>query len=183
MNIRSRRAASALCLLLATGFSHAAPEPSATAPLKAQPHAWREPPPPDAPFGSDLAPAPLWAELSPSERFALAPLAKDFDGMDAHQRRKWKALARRAQSWTPEQLATAQSRMSLWARMTPEQRAAARQQALAPPPPRERPGRAESWRRWERMERSPGARAVPEPSRPGPNGLALPDAGSDPRPK
>lgn len=182
MNTPSRRAASALFFLLAAGLAHAAPGP-ANAGAKAQPHPWREPPPPEAPFGSDLAPAPMWAELSPSERFALSPLAKDFDGMDAHQRRKWKALARRAKAWTPEQLATAQSRMSLWARMTPEQRSAARQQALAPPPPRERPGRAESWRRWESMERGPGARAVPEPAHPGPNGLVLPDAGPDPRPK
>jgi hypothetical protein len=116
-------------------------------------------PPPEAPFGSALAPAPSWSQLSAPERHALAPLEAQFDQLDSQQRRKWQALARRAERWTAQELRTAQSRMALWAGMTPEQRAAARQQALAAraargaaaaPKERER-----SWKAWSSQSPQP----------------------------
>lgn len=117
-----------------------------------------EPPQSEAPFGADLAPAPTWSELSAEERRVLAPLAEQFDRLDNQQRRKWRALAERGRRWSPEQLARAQSRMALWAQMTPRQRAAAREQARAL---REAKGanapqdRAQSWRQWSEARPNP----------------------------
>lgn len=105
------------------------------------------PTPPADPVGSDIVPAPKWAELPASSRETLAPLASQFDELPAQQRRKWISLASRSASWTPEKRKMIQSRMVQWASMTPEQRAAARQQALAAGGTR-----AQSWAKWNGME-------------------------------
>ena len=71
----------------------------------------RAPAPPRPLAGSNLVPAPSWAELSDAERSALAPLAKSFDRLDNAQRRKWKVVADRFPSWPADKQKTAQSRM------------------------------------------------------------------------
>ena len=167
-----------LSLMLLFLAAPALAQPAASTPTQSS--TWPSSPPAEDPFGSALAPAPNWSELSARERSALAPLSAYFDRLDSQQRRKWRALAERSQRWTPEQLARAQSRMALWAQMSPEQRASARQQALASPRADSR-ARADSWRRWEDMDKERRLREsaqAPSPAR-----LALPDAGSDPRPK
>jgi hypothetical protein len=89
------------------------------------------PKPPTAPVGSELLPAPKWADLNPGQQHALAPLASKFDLLDNAQRRKWRVVADHYEQWPADKQKTAQSRMLAWASMTAEQRAAARQQALA----------------------------------------------------
>lgn len=123
---------------------------SASAPALAQSAL---PTPPGSALGSDLAPAPRWAELTPAQREALAPLSARFDGLDGGQRRKWRALANRYPSLSPDKQKIAQSRMLAWASMSPEQRAAARQQALAARAagaPADK--RAQSWRHWRDLQ-------------------------------
>lgn len=107
-------------------------------------------------LGSTLVPGPTWAELNPTERSALAPLAGKFDSLDSDQRRKWKAIAERFPGWTEEKRKTVQSRMLDWSNMTPEQRSNARQEALArrqgATTPETGESRSASWKRWNDLE-------------------------------
>lgn len=111
------------------------------------------PKPPAAPVGSELVPAPKWADLTAPERSALSPLASKFDSLDNSQRRKWRVVAGRFPQWPAEKQKTLQSRMLAWASMTPEQRSAARQQALAARAAGATPERrAQDWQQWRDME-------------------------------
>lgn len=125
-------------------------------PARAQPVA-PKPLPPKAPLGSALAPAPTWSTLTPAEQEALRPLAGKFDELTAFQRLKWKEMAARYPAWPEDKRQRIQSRMLAWASMTPEQRGAARQEALS----RQTSGApsgingskpAESWRRWQELD-------------------------------
>ena len=109
--------------------------------------------PPKAPLGSQLAPAPTWSSLTPSEQNALRPLSSKFDGLTAFQRLKWKEMAARFPTWSEEKRERVQSRMLTWSSMTPEQRGAARQEALtrqaaSPPAGTKGTTSADSWRQW-----------------------------------
>jgi len=108
------------------------------------------PKPPTAPVGSDLAPAPTWAELTPAEKSALAPLAPQFDQLTKQQRRKWRVLASKYSNFPPEKQKNIQDRMVAWANMSPEQRAVIRQQALASRDVNA--NRSESWNKWIDLE-------------------------------
>jgi hypothetical protein len=102
-------------------------------------------------MGSSLAPAPVWADLTEEEKAALAPLKDQFNILPKQQRRKWRALAGRFYSWPEDKKKMVQSRMVLWASMTQEQRAAARQQALIA----RKDGssnRADVWKKWMELE-------------------------------
>ena len=39
--------------------------------------------------------SPSWKDLSPQERQILAPLASDWDKLDAQRRQKWRGIAQR----------------------------------------------------------------------------------------
>jgi hypothetical protein len=69
---------------------------------------------------------PAWSELSATERQALEPLRLQWDGIDAVRKQKWRDIATRYPSMSPEQQARTSSRMGEWAAMTPAQRNAAR---------------------------------------------------------
>lgn len=103
--------------------------------------------PPGEPLGNELQPAPLWADLTPAERSALAPIQSGFDRLDAQQRRKWRAFVPRFERMTPKERQNALSKMEKWARMTPEERLAARAQALRDREQR-RLERGDSWAQW-----------------------------------
>ncbi|MEO8977724.1 MAG: DUF3106 domain-containing protein, partial [Casimicrobiaceae bacterium] len=50
--------------------------------------------------------SPKWSELSPQERATLAPLAPpEWDKLDAQRKHKWRGLAGRYPTMTPEQQA------------------------------------------------------------------------------
>lgn len=111
------------------------------------------PKPPRSPVGSELVPASKWADLTDAERFALAPLSIKFDSLDNAQRRKWRVVASRFPQWPVEKQKLTQSRMLAWASMTSEQRAAARQQALASRAAGSTGAqRAQDWQQWRDME-------------------------------
>lgn len=70
---------------------------------------------------------PAWNELSPEQREALAPLAKDWPSFDADRKRKWLEVASRYPNLSPEGKQKLHERMAKFARMTPEQKKTARE--------------------------------------------------------
>ena len=72
--------------------------------------------------GSDLT----WQALSPSQRSALAPLQRDWAGIDADRRAKWLEIAARFPAMPVDEQQRVQERMAAWARLTPAERGRAR---------------------------------------------------------
>lgn len=69
------------------------------------------------------APArPTWAELTPAQRTALAPLASDWDALDADRKQKWLEVAEKYPRMSPEAQQRMHARMAEFARLTPEQK-------------------------------------------------------------
>lgn len=67
-----------------------------------------------------------WAALTASERDALAPLEREWPGIDAVRQQKWLDVASRFNKLEPDDRARMQQRMGDWARMTPDERRRAR---------------------------------------------------------
>ncbi len=67
-----------------------------------------------------------WKKLTATQRTALAPLERDWSGMDAAQKLKWIELAQRFPNMPDEERTRIQGRMAEWARMTPAERGKAR---------------------------------------------------------
>ncbi|MDB5762616.1 MAG: hypothetical protein JWQ21_1611 [Herminiimonas sp.] len=70
---------------------------------------------------------PLWAELTPAQQQALAPLAVEWDKLDAQHKKKWLTIGNRYGSLKPDQQIRLQNRMRDWTKLTPEQRRVARE--------------------------------------------------------
>ncbi|MCK6411881.1 MAG: DUF3106 domain-containing protein [Azonexus sp.] len=71
-------------------------------------------------------PQPGWSQLTAPQKAVLAPLARDWDGLDNIQRRKWLGIVERYPGMKPEEQQRMQERMREWAALTPEQRAKVR---------------------------------------------------------
>lgn len=69
---------------------------------------------------------PTWAELPPAQQKILAPLAGEWDRLDAANRKRWLGVAKRYPTMTPVGQKRTHSRMEKWARLTPKQRDEAR---------------------------------------------------------
>jgi hypothetical protein len=69
---------------------------------------------------------PAWAELTPVQQQALAPLASNWNTISAPQKRKWLEISKNYGSLSPEGQATLNSRMNEWVTLSPQQRAQAR---------------------------------------------------------
>jgi len=67
-----------------------------------------------------------WHALTPTQREALAPLERDWPGIDAPRKQKWVALAARFRTLPPEERARIHERMVEWAKLTPAERGQAR---------------------------------------------------------
>ncbi len=67
-----------------------------------------------------------WASLSPAQQQALAPLQRDWAGMDANRKQKWMAVATRFPSLPPTEQLRVQQRMTEWTRLSPRERDKAR---------------------------------------------------------
>jgi hypothetical protein len=88
---------------------------------------------PGAPKSTASAPAkaaaskPTWAELSPMQQRALAPLASSWNTtVSEPQKRKWLEISKNFPSLSPEGQANLHSRMNEWVTLSPQQRAQAR---------------------------------------------------------
>ncbi|MFZ6817639.1 DUF3106 domain-containing protein [Undibacterium sp. Ji22W] len=68
-----------------------------------------------------------WAQLSVEQKTALAPLAKEWDQMDALRQKKWLGVANKYTGMKPEEQQRVQERVETWGKMTPEQRMAVRE--------------------------------------------------------
>jgi uncharacterized protein DUF3106 len=67
-----------------------------------------------------------WHALSAAQREALAPLERDWPGIDATRKQKWLAVAARFKSLSPPERARIGERMAEWAKLTPAERTQAR---------------------------------------------------------
>lgn len=78
--------------------------------------------------GLAWAQAPEWEVLTPAQKRALAPLARDWPSIDQSRREKWLEVASRFPSMPADERLRLQDRMAAWARLTPADRARARLQ-------------------------------------------------------
>ncbi len=67
-----------------------------------------------------------WSDLSPAQRTALAPLARNWGQLSEGQQRKWIALAQNFNRMPPAEQAKLHSRMAEWVALSPQQRSQAR---------------------------------------------------------
>lgn len=91
-----------------------------------------------------------WQTLTPAQREALAPLERDWPGIDAPRKQKWIALAGRFNTLSPEERARINARMVEWAKLTPAERGQARlrfEEARQLPVP----DRSEAWRAYQAL--------------------------------
>lgn len=79
------------------------------------------------PTTSQVTVRPLWAELTPVQQQALAPLAGEWDKMDGFRKKKWLAIGNKYASMKPDEQQRVQERMRDWVKLTPEQRRIARE--------------------------------------------------------
>ena len=70
---------------------------------------------------------PSWGELSMQQRASLAPLVGEWPRMSEYSKKKWLEIATRAVQMKPDEQARLQERMRDWVKLSPEQRAAARE--------------------------------------------------------
>lgn len=73
------------------------------------------------------SPNPTWKELPPQFKQALAPLATEWDRLDAPHKSKWVEIARKFTRMKPEEKDRIQERMRAWVALTPDQRRLARE--------------------------------------------------------
>lgn len=69
---------------------------------------------------------PRWQELRPAERSVLKPLERDWVGIDASRKQKWREIATRYPNLPPAEQARISARMNTWSAMTPSERGRAR---------------------------------------------------------
>jgi hypothetical protein len=72
------------------------------------------------------AAGPSWQSLSAEQRSALAPLQNDWSSIDAPRKTKWLDIAARYPKMPSSEQKRMQTRMTEWARMSPQERAQAR---------------------------------------------------------
>lgn len=88
-------------------------------------------PPPAQPAAKPQPPAkPLWSELNPAQKQALAPLESEWDNLEAFRKDKWLVIGNKFASMSPDEQQRVQDRMRDWVKLTPEQRRIARENYL-----------------------------------------------------
>ena len=70
---------------------------------------------------------PSWAELSPAQQQALAPLSSDWDKFEVVRKKKWLEISSKFPKMTLAEQQRVQERMREWVKLTPEQRHLARE--------------------------------------------------------
>ncbi len=135
---------------------------------------------------------PKWAELPQEQKQILAPLARDWDGMEAFRKKKWLGIAKRYPTMAPQEQARVQRRMQDWAGLTPEQRAKARTQYrnLKTAPPETKENIRKKWEQYkelpdeekQRLAEKAVSRPSPKPGMAKPSGLSAKLTGSKPQP-
>ncbi len=75
---------------------------------------------------SPMQAAPRWAGLNPAQKQALAPLERDWDGLDDTRKSKWLEIAPRFAALPQEERDRIHERMRAWAALSPAERQQAR---------------------------------------------------------
>lgn len=70
---------------------------------------------------------PRWSDLTPEQQHALAPLADEWDQLEATRKNKWLAIGNKFSSMTPDEQQRVHARMRDWVTLTPDQRRVARE--------------------------------------------------------
>lgn len=96
---------------------------------------------------------PAWVELTQEQKQILAPLARDWDKMEAFRKKKWLGIAKRYPGMKPQEQARVQRRMQDWASLTPEQRtqARARYKNLKTVPPEQKEALKKKWEQYKEL--------------------------------
>jgi hypothetical protein len=81
---------------------------------------------PPTPAAVPDAGGPNWTDLSPAHRKVLAPLASEWNGLDARSKERWIDVAGRFPKLPPDEQQRAIQRMGEWSRMTVAERTQAR---------------------------------------------------------
>jgi hypothetical protein len=106
------------------------PQPSPPAAAQSKPSVSTQAPIRTSPVREAPAPRPesqpTWAELTPPQQKALAPLSASWRGLSEGHKRKWLALSENFATMPPPEQARLHSRMTEWAALSPQQRTAAR---------------------------------------------------------
>lgn len=96
---------------------------------------------------------PDWAQLTPRQRQTLAPLAADWNAMEAFRRKKWLGIAERYPTMSPEEQERIQRRMRDWAVLSPEERQQAREKykSIKKVSPEQRESLRQNWEEYKAL--------------------------------
>ncbi|MBV8633414.1 MAG: DUF3106 domain-containing protein [Burkholderiaceae bacterium] len=90
-----------------------------------------DPQPAPAPAAAVAAPKvevkPTWADLTPTQRDVLGPLAPQWPQFDSNHKAKWIAISSKYQGLPPEKQQKFKQSIADWVKMTPEQHRLARE--------------------------------------------------------
>ena len=75
---------------------------------------------------STIEARPVWSSLTAAEQAALKPMQADWASLDATRKKKWLAVAKRYAEIQPAEQARMHERMQAWSKLSPAQRAQAR---------------------------------------------------------
>lgn len=76
---------------------------------------------------SDAMAATDWSELSSKQQELLAPLKDEWDSLTNSQRERWLKVGRKYETEPADRQATMRERVSAWSKMSPRDKAAARE--------------------------------------------------------
>jgi hypothetical protein len=117
--------------------------------------------------------SPSWNDLSERDRQILAPLAGDWNHLDASRKAKWLGLAKRYPTLRSDPQERIQAQMREWSRLTPAQRNAARERynSLKSLPPDKK---NDMRRKWQEYQSLPPDKKRELAARPAPPKVAAP---------
>lgn len=96
---------------------------------------------------------PSWTDLTPEQQRTLAPLAGEWNSLDAARRVKWIGIAKRYPGMTATEQQRVQTRMAEWVKLTPDQRRDAREQfrKIGKLPPGKREVVSQHWEEYQQL--------------------------------
>jgi hypothetical protein len=97
--------------------------------------------------------APSWAELTADQQQILAPLKPNWETLSSGRKTTWMGIAKRYPSMKPVEQERVVHRMQTWAKLTPEQRRAAREQyrSIGKLPPEKRQDLRQQWAEYQAL--------------------------------
>jgi hypothetical protein len=95
-------------------------------------------------------PQPDWKQLNANQKQILVPLANQWDSLDHARRKKWLGIADRFGAMTPDEQMRLQTRISDWARLSADDRKAAREKykSLQSAPPETKETLKQKWQQY-----------------------------------